>query len=296
MKYLNLTTGYNPNNARDEDLIKFEAFTFSGGEPHIKLQPEKFVFKDVIITHRIESFNDLGLLMVAVDALKGMLIQYPYRTSLQLHLPYFPGARQDRRMIHGEPLTVKIYADIINSLGFDNITILDPHSDVTTALLNNVTVINNHDFVHQCIVDIWKESPFDTAKLISPDAGSNKKSLKLIQSLSPSYDLIKCDKTRDIRTGEITNFDVYADDLNQKACFIVDDICSNGGTFLGLANELIKKNAGDLYLIVTHGEFGNDRLKTLANLQTKFKKVYYSDSFSKVEDDTGFSNQLKVIM
>ena len=75
------------------------------------------------------------------------------------------------------------------------------------------------------------------------------------------------DKTRDVMTGKITGFEVYADDLKGKSCIIVDDICDGGGTFAGLAIELRKKGARKVHLIVTHGTFSKG-LTTLTNFDS----------------------------
>lgn len=295
MKYLNLSEGFNPYNAND--LLNFESFTFSGGEPHIKILIEEGVdlyhVKQITITHRINSFNDLGLLCVAVDALRRL----SFNGELRLFIPYFLGARQDRVCNKGEALTVKVVADIINSLNFNFVAILDPHSDVTPALINNCLVTKNYGFVQLCLFDLVGESVNNgnslenwakNLLLISPDAGANKKVLELSKNLY-HIPIIKCDKTRELKTGKLTGFEVYADDLQGKDCVIVDDICDGGGTFIGLAKELKNKNAGKLYLVVTHGIFS----KGLTELLQCFDKIYFTDSIKTY--DESLPPQLKQI-
>ncbi len=126
---LNLDNKFKP---LDGEEILFESFVFTGGEPHIKINPNFDITKSVTVTHRINSFNDLGFLCLAVDALRRMDIVIE-----KLIVPYFPAARQDRLMIKGEPLSVKVYADIINSLQIKKVVVFDPHSEVAPALLNN---------------------------------------------------------------------------------------------------------------------------------------------------------------
>ena len=280
MKYLNLDKDFNPFGLHLNG-IDYESFTFKGGEPHIKLNVTKLfnMGNDTIkISHRINSFNDLGLLLVAVDALR----KFKSDIKMELVIPYFPGARQDRLMVSGEPLTVKIYTDIINSLKFSKVTILDPHSDVTVALLDNVQVIDNHKFVLNVLRDIYPKRNSKPPILISPDAGSNKKIGKLAKYLSTFnvVDVVKCDKTRDVKTGEITNFEVYTDNLKGRDCVIVDDICDGGGTFLGLGKELRKRNCGNLYLVVSHGIFSQG----FKNLNNMFNMVYTTDSIKNYDD------------
>lgn len=277
-KVLNLSEGFNPEDASPEELIAFKEMTFNGGEPHIKIEnltiEEYPDGVELTITHRVTSFNELGMLMVAVDAAN----RTGAVNGLRLVLPYFPGARQDRIMVEGEPLTCKLYANMINSMGFDEVVIFDPHSDVVPALLECATVINNHEFVQDALTRITWEKEAVTY-VVSPDAGANKKVIALTKHLE-EYGLIKCDKTRNVATGKITGFEVYAEDLGGAACVIVDDICDGGGTFIGLAEALKAKNAGKLYLIVSHGIFS----KGFRELNKHFELIYTTDSFPNIDE------------
>lgn len=271
---LNLDKNFKPLNGEE---IEFESFTFSGGEPHIKINPNFDVTKKVTITHRLNSFNDLGLLCLTVDALKRMDVKLE-----TLLIPYFPSARQDRVMIKGEPLSVKVYADIINTLKFNKVIVFDAHSEVTAAVLNNCEVIPNHNFIQKVIQEIGTE-----LLLISPDGGALKKIYKVSEFLG-GVEVVECSKSRNVKTGKLTGFKVYTDDLQGKDCLIVDDICDGGGTFIGLAEELKNKNAGKLYLAVSHGIFN----KGFENLKC-FEKIYTTDSFKNLENESLVQMKLK---
>jgi len=262
---LNLDTYFNPFPI--EKSIEFNFFTFSGGEPHIKIISDLSGVNKVTITQRIQSFNDVGVILVTVNALRNLGIE-----KIDLFIPYFPGARQDRIMQEGEALTVKVYTDLINGLNLNSVTIFDAHSEVTLALLNNVKEVTNHQFIKKVLTDF----PDDTL-LIAPDAGALKKIYKLASHLK-DYDVIECSKVRNIATRELSNFKVYADDLKGKDCLIVDDICDGGRTFIGLAKELKKKNAGKLYLAISHGIFN----RGLDELNKYFDKIYTTNSFKDI--------------
>ncbi len=268
MNTLNLDKNFNP--FPESNCFSFEAFTFSGGEPHIKIKPDFDTTQPVMISHRLNSFNDLGLLCLAVDALKRMQVK-----EISAFIPYFPAARQDRVMVGGEPLTVKVYADIINALQLNKVTVFDPHSEVTAALLNNCEVIPNHAFIKKAIEHI-AENPL----LISPDGGALKKIYKVSEYLG-GVEVVECSKSRDVKTGKLSGFNVYADDLQGRDCLIADDICDGGATFIGLAEELKKKNAGKLYLAISHGIFS----KGFANLTPHFEKIFTTDSIKNVMED-----------
>ena len=291
MKVLNL----DPHFIVDDEacVIEHKLFTFPGGEPHIKLaNPEELNGEKVIISHRITSFNKIGEVLVAADALRNADV-----SEISLFIPYLPGARQDRVAVPGEALTVKVYTDIINSQNFKIVAILDAHSDVAPALLDNCTSVNNYDFVEKALEQLGTVTD---PILISPDAGANKKIKDLCVYLNKKgliRTIVKCDKSRDVKTGSIDGFEVYADNLEGRTCIIVDDICDGGGTFVGLAEELKKKGAGDIHLIVTHGIFS----KGWEPFTKLFKSITCTDSFKNIEFNDpdnrwpGFSvNQIKL--
>nr|BFF35413.1 ribose-phosphate diphosphokinase [Tenacibaculum mesophilum] len=265
---LNLDKSFTPYGT--ENNVDYNFFTFSGGEPHIKIISELENVSEVTVTHRIQSFNDIGTLLLATNALKNMGI-----TKLHVVLPYFPAARQDRLMVSGEPLSVKVYADIINAQNFKSVTVFDPHSEVTPALLNNCKVIDNHKFI-----ELVTQQLSEDLTLISPDGGALKKIYKVAAYLQ-NYEVVECSKSRNVKTGQLTGFKVYTDDLQGKDCLIVDDICDGGGTFLGLAKELKAKNAGNLYLAISHGIFS----KGFDELEKHFTKIFTTDSFKTIEND-----------
>jgi ribose-phosphate pyrophosphokinase len=263
---LNLDQSFKPIAGKE---IEFQSFMFAGGEPHIKINPNFDVTETVTVTHRLNSFNDLGLLCLAVDALKQM-----HAKLGMLFIPYYPAARQDRLMVKGEPLSVKVYADIINTMGFEKVMVFDAHSEVTPALVNNCEVITNNAFIKQVIETIGHD-----VLLVSPDGGALKKIYKVSEYLG-GIEVIECSKNRDVKTGKLKGFKVYADDLQGKNCLIVDDICDGGGTFIGLAQELKNKNAGNLYLAVSHGIFS----KGVDDLKPYFTQLFTTNSFKEINN------------
>jgi len=265
---LNLDPSFTP--LGENNLIEYKSFLFAGGEPHIKISNNFNVAAPVTITQRINSFNDLGMICITVDALRRMGVK-----EINLFIPYFPAARQDRVMIPGEPLSVKVYADIINAMALASVTVFDPHSEVTPALLNNCVTVSNHEFIKQVIENIGTE-----VKLISPDGGALKKIYKVSEFLGGA-EVVECSKSRDVKTGKLSGFKVYADDLEGADCLIVDDICDGGGTFIGLAEALKTKNAGKLYLAISHGIFS----KGFDELGKYFEQIFTTDSIKEVDHE-----------
>lgn len=251
--------------------IEFNMFQFSGGEWHIKLNNNIDYSKvnKVVVSNRVNDANDVFKILLACDALRRKGVN-----DIELFLPYIPYARQDRVCQEGESFSLKIFTNIINSMMFNKVYVLDSHSDVAVALIDNCVPLDNHKYVEHAICGL------DKPYLISPDAGANKKATKLYQYLNTEFSqIVKCDKTRNTITGELSGFEVFYEDFNGSDCIIVDDICDGGGTFIGLAKELKKKGAGDLYLFVTHGIFS----KGVSVLLEEFAEVFTTNSIRETE-------------
>lgn len=271
MTIINLDKDFKPFG----DGIEFQKFDFpSGCEPHIKLP--RITVDLVKITCRIKNLNDLFLLLLAVDSLKRLGVK-----RIRLFIPYLPFARQDRVMINGEPLSIKIISDLLNTQEFESVDIYDVHSEVSLALINKSSSISNHSFVSEVLRG--KKDYF----IISPDAGAYKKIFKVCQYLKYEGEIVLCNKLRDVSNGVIRSLTVSHNDLEGKDCYIIDDICDGGGTFTMLASVLKERNAGKINLIVSHGIFskGIDALSGIDHIYTtdSFKDLDHNNKLTQIK-------------
>lgn len=256
--------------------LEVKRTTFHGGEPHFSLRLDKTPESDdfVYITQRFNSTDDIVMILVAADAARRMGFKH-----LGLVLPYFPAARQDRVCNPGESLTVKVFADLINSVGFEDVVIYSPHSEVTPALLNNVTELDlDADYIKR-IVKQFHAAGWGAINIVCPDAGAGKRVGKLAKVVANEYldlkvNLIRCEKVRDVSNGQLKEFYVAAEYLEGLPTIICDDIVSMGGTFVGLGEQLKKRGAGPLVLFTSHA----DAQAGLEKMSEFFDKVYTSNS------------------
>jgi ribose-phosphate pyrophosphokinase len=226
-----------------------QSFTFPGGECHVAVSTEQ-VSDQTTVTASLHNSDDIMKLLLTVDAVRRVR-----HTAIDLLIPYVPYARQDRVCNPGEALSIKVMADIINGLACQSVTIVDPHSDVTAALINNCHVITQADVLKRSSVaeQILREN----WALVSPDAGAAKKIqtvAKAIANDSVFPDVFSAAKVRDTRTGAITST-TFHDDVKGRKVLIVDDICDGGRTFIELATLLNQRGAAATMLYVTHGIF-----------------------------------------
>lgn len=219
----------------------FKSFKFPCGERHIVI-PNIGELPLMNIEMEYESNEDIIELLMLSDA-----IHNAGGKVNELHIPYVPYSRQDRINIFGECFSLKVFCQLINSINANKVIITDPHSDVTTALINNVEVVHQHEVFEQIFKNVGVHC------LVSPDGGSLKKIYKLAQLTNPSQ-VIECSKKRDVSSGDITETIVNGH-VSGRDCYIVDDICDGGRTFIEIAKVLKNKNANKVVLMVTHGFF-----------------------------------------
>lgn len=160
-----------------------------------------------------------------------------------LHIAYMPYSRMDRQM-STMAFTLKYIAEVINSLNFDSVTILTPHSNVTPALINNVNVIYDIG-----ISEAYEYS--NPSYVFYPDNGACKSFGEHLKYTNYFYG----NKKRELSTGKIEKYElVNAPDIKGKNILIIDDLCVKGGTFILAAQALKAAGAAKVDLFVTHLE------------------------------------------
>lgn len=245
-------------------LPAIEFFSFPGGERHVRL-PQEVQTSQALwwqVQARVFTPSDIMDLLLVMDALRRVV---PYRSQVHLALPYVPYARQDRVALPGEPLSIKVFCSLINSMAFDSVTVSDPHSEVTPALLERVVVVPASDYVRTLVASRFEFSaPF---AVVAPDAGARKRVDGVAALLG--VPVVYASKKRDPRTGALSGFAVDGT-VPDMPLLVVDDICDGGGTFIALAQVLRRQTRQPLYLYVTHGLF----TKGVAPLLALYDQVF----------------------
>lgn len=235
----------------DDKELTFTKTTFPGGESCIRVSSVGEMPDEVAIQLDFESNSDLFDLALLVDAIRRKYDSVAQaQPPLLLFMPYAPYARQDRVCNAGESLSIKVVADFINALNFERVCIVDPHSDVTPSVFNNVMVVGQEYAAMRVAAKVGKK-----AIIVSPDAGASKKGFKFFQT-GGFGGFAKADKVRDPLGGKIVATSVVGiPHIGDKDFLIVDDICDGGRTFTELAKVLRPLTRGKIMLYVTHGIF-----------------------------------------
>ena len=200
---------------------------------------------------------------------------------INLLMPYIPNARMDRVKNPEDVFTLKYFSELLNDLKLDSVEVLDPHSSVSEALIDNLDIESPWQYIRQAIgrIKYLFAGGDDNLLIFYPDEGAMIRYSGMV-NLPYAFGI----KKRNWETGAIEGLDVAGavDQIAGKDILIVDDICSRGGTFYHSAKKLKELGAKDIYLYVSHCEntilegelLDGDLIKKVHTTQSIFTKSH----------------------
>lgn len=243
-----------------------KTWKFPAGEVGIAALPHSSPSKvDVVhVVASIQSSDEVMQLLMLTDALKRQF----FNAKIRLRIGYTPYGRQDRVCNEGEALSIAVFASLINSQKYDQVMIIDPHSDVTTALFNRVVVVKQDEVFREVFGDRYDFH----ATIVAPDVGASKKAA-IIGELTQNPTIF-ASKQRNLATGEIIGLS-FSGEVEGKNVVVVDDICDKGGTFIALGEQLRNSGVAHATLMVTHGMFNAGT----GNLLKLYDSIYTTNTY-----------------
>ena len=260
--------------------ISFKISQFPDGQQSVSITCGFDGNETIQLSSRMNSFKDIELIICANQALKDMGAK-----NVELYVPYFLGARSDRKFEKGQTNYLKnVICPIINSQGFSKVIVMDPHSDVLEACLNNFYKINNFQLVEFALADLGGRN--SQTAIVSPDAGALKKIFNVAKEFNIT-NVITASKVRDMKTGNIIRTDLPTMNLRDiEHLIVIDDICDGGRTFIELAKVIKEQTDKPIYLIVTHGIFSAG----FKPLFEYFEGIYCTNSIDDIHE-TSFAGE-----
>lgn len=214
-----------------------------------------FVVATFIIQSTCAPTNDnLMELIVMIDALR--------RASagrITAVIPYFGYARQDRRLRSARvPITAKVVADFLSSVGVDRVLTVDLHAEQIQGFFD---VPVDNCFSSQIFVEDMQTLNLQNPCVVSPDMGGVVRA-RAIAKLLDNTDIAIIDKRRPRpNVSEVMNL---IGDVKDRECIIVDDIIDTGGTLCKAAAALKERGAKSVIAYGTHAVLSGAAYKNIS--------------------------------
>ncbi len=227
------------------EMAKCEVKKFSDGEIQLDIG-ETARGKDVYIIQSTSSpVNDnLMELLILLDALK--------RASagrINVVIPYYGYARQDRKTKAREPITSKLVADLLETAGADRVVAMDLHAGQIQGYFNiPVDHLSAIPYLSNYFEKIVKDSSEDFV-VVSPDLGGVTRARTFANRLNLPIAIIEKRRPKP-NVSEVMNI---IGDIEGKDCILIDDIVDTAGTICQAAKALKDNGAKKVYGCATHG-------------------------------------------
>lgn len=265
--------------ALDVELSKMKIREFADSELSVLIE-EPVRGNDVYVIQSTSKpgYKHLMELFIIIDALRRASA---YRVNLVI--PYFGYARQDRKTAGREPITARLVANLLEASGADRVVSVDLHTGQLQGFFNipvdNLSAISVlTDYFRKKFAQEIKERK---VTVVSPDHGgvvrARKFSAKLscIDGESFYVPLSIVDKSRDYTTENKSKAMsiIGENNIQGKICILVDDMVDSGGTLVHAARLLLEHGATEVYACATHGVLSGNATKNLLMLYKKAGEV-----------------------
>lgn len=251
--------------------LKWVAGTYPNGEQWIRLTTiPQTKLSEILFLVRFRADQDLSKQLFRLLLL--MEIARHYSDQLRFFMPYMPYSLQDREVNPGEAVGAKVLIKSLTSLGLDEISVVDVHSERD---LQDWGIPVHHLSAEDLLIEQIKQVVSqEKIAIIAPDGGAASRAQSVADKLSAPA--VKLTKTR-LGPGKVEISTQNLQDIAADHFILVDDLLNTGGTMAAAAQTIKNKLAGKLSIMVTHGLFAGSALAKLN--KSGIDHLFYTDSY-----------------
>ena len=208
--------------------------------------------------------------------------------EINVIMPYYGYARQDRKAKPRQPITAKLVADLLQIAGANRVINFDLHAAQIQGYFN----IPNDDITAVPLLGAYFKSlniPSDDLVVVSPDHGGVVRARKLADILDTPIAIV--DKRRP-KPNMVEAQNVIGD-VKDKTCIVIDDICDTAGSLVAGCEILKRHGAKDIYTGITHGLFSRDAIERIEH--SPIKEMVITDTVPLSEENKSKTTKVKVL-
>jgi ribose-phosphate pyrophosphokinase len=254
------------------ELGKCSVTRFSDGEIQINIE-ESIRGGDVYVIQStsLPVNENIMELLIMIDALKRASAK-----TINIVMPYYGYARQDRKARAREPITAKLVATLLETAGANRVICLDLHAPQIQGFFDIPT---DHLMGVPILADYFKDRKFDSdIVIVSPDHGGVTRARKLAERLKAPIAIIDKRRPRP-NVAEVMNI---VGNIEGKTAILIDDIIDTAGTITLAANALIENGASEVYACCTHPVLSGPAIDRIQN--SKIKELVITNSIALPEE------------
>jgi len=253
------------------ELGKCTVTSFSDGEIQINIEESIRGCDVYIVQSTCEPVNQhIMELLIMIDALKRASAR-----TINIVMPYYGYARQDRKARAREPITAKLVADLLETAGASRVLMLDLHAPQIQGFFN---LPIDHLVGVPILSDYFEEKNFEDVVIVSPDHGGVTRARKMADRLKAPIAIIDKRRPRP-NVSEVMNI---VGNIEGKTAIIIDDIIDTAGTITLAANALVENGATEVYACCTHPVLSGPAIDRID--RSKIKELVVTNTIPLGED------------
>ncbi|MDR0140456.1 ribose-phosphate diphosphokinase [Metabacillus idriensis] len=240
------------------DLGKCSVTRFSDGEVQINIE-ESIRGCDVFVIQSTSAPVNEHLMevLIMIDALKRASAK-----TINIVMPYYGYARQDRKARAREPITAKLVANLLETAGADRVITLDLHAPQIQGFFD---ILIDHLMGVPILSEYFLEKDLKDIVIVSPDHGGVTRARKLADRLKAPIAIIDKRRPRP-NVAEVMNI---VGNIEGKTAILIDDIIDTAGTITLAANALVENGATEVYACCTHPVLSGPAIERIENSNIK---------------------------
>lgn len=260
-------------------LSTSKLFKFSDGEIGVSIEESVRGADVYVVQPTCEPANEnLMELFVIIDALKRASA---YRVNLVM--PYFGYARQDRKTRSREPITAKLIANLLEKAGADRVISADLHAGQIQGFFD---IPVDHLTAGPLLASYFrkkleKELEDKSVTVVSPDIGGVVRARKFAGQIG-NPELAIVDKRRSHEVANLCEVMEIIGDVKDKTVILVDDMIDTAGTIVKAAEALKERGAKEVYACATHGVLSGPAIERL--MSSCIKELVLTDTIPLKEE------------
>lgn len=229
------------------ELGRMTSTQFSDGELRIMIDQSARGKEVFIIQPTCEPANDtLMELLIMLDAFRRASAR-----KINVVIPYYGYARQDKKIKPREPVTARLVADLIQMCGATRVVAVDLHAEQIQGFFNiPVDHLYGGPIIGRYLIEQGYRDDEDVV-VVSPDVGGVGRARSLAEMLQSPLAIIAKRRTE---PNKVDTVEIIGE-VEGKRCVMIDDIIDTGGSVVLGAESLLKKGARDVMACCTHGVF-----------------------------------------
>jgi ribose-phosphate pyrophosphokinase len=258
----------------DVDLGSVSLKTFANGEVYCRFE-ESIRGADVFLVQSTAANEHHGI--TPNDALMELLTMIDAAQGASAHriiavMPWYGYSRQDKKSAPREPISARVVARCLETVGVDRVLTMDLHSGQVQGFFE---IPVDHMTAMPMLTQYFLDQHFDDdLVVVSPDAGRVKMARNFARKIGTHWAVMEKERP----AQQVAEIGYVVGDVRGKTAVLVDDMIDTAGTLGAAARTVLDEGAARVIACATHGVFSGPAYERLPYEESGIERIVVTDT------------------